>query len=99
MLTTVYYFLQVIFCSAVMMGYYWIALRNKKFHQYNRFYLLFTLLCAWLVPLIKINWTQPEVDVTPALYFLSVVADNNTAMEVSVLQGNEWNWNFLVYGI
>jgi len=40
MMPTLYYFLQVVVCSAVLYVYYLLALRNKKFHQYNRFYLL-----------------------------------------------------------
>ncbi len=53
MQTTIYYFLQVVFCSAIMMGYYWLVLRDNKFHQYNRFYLLAIAALSWIVPLNK----------------------------------------------
>lgn len=58
MLSTAYYFLQVLLCSAIMMGYYWVVLRNKRFHQYNRFYLLAVAVLSWIVPLIKIQWSN-----------------------------------------
>ena len=91
MQTTIYYFLQVVFCSAIMMGYYWLVLRNKQFHQYNRFYLLLVAGLAWLVPLIKIqlNGTNISED-TNIYYLLSAVADNNTVIE-SNLQFNWYN--------
>ncbi len=70
MLTTAYYFLQVILCSAIMMGYYWMALRNKKFHQYNRFYLLTVALLSWTVPLIKIQWITTRASEQQVISFL-----------------------------
>jgi len=84
MQTTIYYFLQVVFCSAIMMGYYWLVLRNNKFHQYNRFYLLALAALSWIVPLIKIHWNETNFsDDTNIYYFLSAVAENNTEIESS----------------
>lgn len=89
MQTTIYYFLQVVFCSAIMMGYYWLVLRDKQFHQYNRFYLLLVAGLSWLVPLIKIqlNGTNISED-TNIYYLLSAVADNNTVIESNL----KFNW-------
>ncbi|HQS24769.1 MAG: hypothetical protein B7Y11_11130 [Sphingobacteriia bacterium 24-36-13] len=89
MQTTIYYFLQVVFCSAIMMGYYWLVLRDKQFHQYNRFYLLMVAGFSWLVPLIKIqlNGTNISED-TNIYYLLSAVADNNTIIESNL----KFNW-------
>ena len=50
-----WYDLQVIICSAIMMSYYFSFLRNKKFHQYNRFYILAVFLLSFMIPLIKIQ--------------------------------------------
>ncbi len=86
MLTTLYYFLQVILCSGIMMGYYWVVLRNKRFHQYNRFYLLAIALFAWIVPLIKIEWNSPAADQQLADLF-AVIANNNSEIESSLQQG------------
>ncbi|MDZ4072421.1 MAG: N-acetylmuramoyl-L-alanine amidase [Sediminibacterium sp.] len=92
MLSTAYYFLQVLLCSAIMMGYYWIVLRNKKFHQYNRFYLLSVALLSWIVPLIKIQWTSSFSDNERVIRFLTVVADNNTELE-SVVKSKGFHWS------
>lgn len=49
------YLLKVIVCSAILLTYYFLLLRNKAFHNYNRFYLLATLVLALTVPLLKID--------------------------------------------
>lgn len=108
MLPIAYYFLQVILCSALMMGYYWVVLRNKRFHQYNRFYLLAIVLLSWIVPLVKIKWGHAVVGNDPqVLQFLSVVADSNSQIEANLSnKGFQWNWDafagiiyFVVAGI
>jgi hypothetical protein len=48
--------LQTILVSGVLAGYYWIALRNRKLHSYNRLYLLATLILSLLLPLVPIHW-------------------------------------------
>ncbi len=94
MLSIAYYFLQVIVCSAVMMGYYWLVLRNKRFHQYNRFYLLAVALLSWIVPLIKIQWSKPLAYNQDMMRWLYVVADSNSEMEETVQnKGFLWNWD------
>ncbi len=92
MLSTAYYFLQVILCSAIMMGYYWMALRNKKFHQYNRFYLMAVALLSWTVPLIKIQWITTQASEQQVIRFLSVVADNNSEIE-AVVGSKGFHWS------
>ncbi|MBL0883383.1 MAG: N-acetylmuramoyl-L-alanine amidase [Chitinophagaceae bacterium] len=91
MLSTAYYFLQVLLCSAIMMGYYWVVLRNKRFHQYNRFYLLSVAILSWIIPLIKIQWTNSFGDNEQVIRFLTVVADNNTELE-SVVRSKGFHW-------
>ncbi len=92
MLPIAYYFLQVILCTALMVGYYWLVLRNKRFHQYNRFYLLAITALSWIVPLIKIQWGRVPDDYP--LQFLSVVADSNSEIEASLTRkGFQWNWD------
>ena len=83
MYPTLYYLLQVLVCSAVLMVYYLLVLRNKKFHQYNRFYLLGVAIVSWMVPLIKIVWEQERSGVRQ-VDLLTVVAANNSEMEAMV---------------
>lgn len=73
MFAITYYFLQVSLCSAVMFGYYWLVLRNKRFHQYNRFYLLTIALLSWVVPLFKIQWNTQATGGRQVMRFLAVI--------------------------
>ncbi len=69
-----YYLLKVIICSAVLFGYYWLALRNKVFHGYNRFYLLVIILLSLTLPTLHINLQQQdEVATTNTIKILQVV--------------------------
>ena len=100
MLPIAYYFLQVLLCSGLMMGYYWLVLRNKRFHQYNRFYLLAVALLSWIIPLIKIRWSHPAVTEEPTMIrFLSVVANNNSAMDENLTKGFKWSLDMVASGI
>jgi len=92
MLSTAYYFLQVVLCSAIMLGYYWVVLRNKRFHQYNRFYLLCVAILSWIIPMIKIQWNNSFGDNEQVIRFLTVVADNNTELE-SVVKSTGFHWS------
>ncbi|HSN07611.1 MAG TPA: hypothetical protein VLS85_01175, partial [Hanamia sp.] len=55
MITIAWYLLKVIICSGILFGYYYIALRNKAFHRWNRFYLLASIVISLIVPVMKIN--------------------------------------------
>ena len=59
------YILKTILISSVFIAYYWIALRDKKFHYYNRFYLLTVSVLSLIIPLLKFNWYSVE---KPVLY-------------------------------
>lgn len=100
MLTYAFYFLQVLVGSGLMMGYYWLVLRNKRFHQYNRFYLLAVLGSAWLIPLIKIQWIKPIASESQAMNLLSIVADNNAALEANIAQAvYQFSWESAAIGL
>ena len=101
MLPIAYYFLQVVLCSGLMMGYYLLVLRNKRFHRYNRFYLLAAALLSWIVPLVKISWNHAVVKEDPqVMQLLSVVADNNSQIEATVTQpGFQWSWETAATGL
>ncbi|GGB17970.1 M56/M15 family metallopeptidase [Puia dinghuensis] len=58
------YALKSVCISAVLFGYYWLLLRNRCFHGYNRVYLLLTVLLAVVMPLVPLPglafWSGPE---------------------------------------
>jgi len=74
------YLLKVIICSGLLLVYYRFALRNKRFHYYNRFYLLVTVVASLLLPLLQINW-------------YTVTSHNNTIelLKVITVPGGEAN--------
>lgn len=54
MKTILIYLAQVIVISGLLYGYYHFFLRNKKFHHYNRYYLLSATLLSLLIPFFNI---------------------------------------------
>lgn len=54
------YLLKVIICSGVLFTYYHLVLRNKLFHQWNRFYLLAAVLLSLVAPAVELQINQPE---------------------------------------
>ncbi len=54
------YVLKLSILSGVFVGYYWLALRNKRFHYFNRFYLLASLILSLLVPILRFDWITNE---------------------------------------
>lgn len=54
------YILKISLLSGLFLGYYWIALRNKRFHYYNRFYLLASIVFSLLIPLLRFDWITTE---------------------------------------
>lgn len=62
MTTLLLYLAKVTICSAVLYGYYFIALRNHRFHQWNRYYLLLITIVSLLTPLLQIplSWHARE---------------------------------------
>ena len=68
-MTYLLYPAKVFLCSGILFGYYWLFLRNRRFHHYNRFYLLGSLLLSVILPLFKIQvWYQPESTVNQVVY-------------------------------
>lgn len=63
-----FYLLKTILVSGILLAYYWVALRDKKFHYYNRFYLLSSSILSLVVPLLNFDWFTVE---EPALIYSS----------------------------
>ena len=95
MITLLFYFLKVVLCSSLFFIYYWFFLRNKQFHQYNRFYLIGISLLSWIIPFIKIGVaTKTEMSQTPVIQMANVVAENNTQFEqLAIQKSTMYNWN------
>ena len=88
------YILKTILISGIFLAYYWIALRDKKFHYYNRFYLLTASIMSLVIPLLKFDWFIVE---KPVLYssneivqFILPISNVNNSI-LNVICGNGIN--------
>ncbi len=48
------YALKTIACSGILYGFYYFFLRNQRWHEWNRFYLLFSMAVSIAVPWIRV---------------------------------------------
>jgi len=94
MLSFAYYLFKVLICSGVLYGYYLFALRNKRFHQYNRLYLLSAVALSFVIPFIEIEFWKEEVQPSVVMKAITIVnyADVYVSNQTSV-----WNWNNIAF--
>jgi hypothetical protein len=82
-----FYLLQVIAASGLLYGYYHFALRNKRFHRYNRFYLLMTIVISSFIPFLNIPvyFSEKETESSVMLQTLQVISSPSLSSESSVV--------------
>lgn len=91
MKTILLYLLQVIICSGILYSYYHFFLRNKKFHQYNRFYLLAITLISLIIPFLDIPvYFSSQQDIPVVYQLLSEVRVGNNEKLSSPSQFFNW---------
>jgi N-acetylmuramoyl-L-alanine amidase len=94
MLPIAYYLLKVIICSGILYGYYWLLLRNKIFHKYNRFYLMASVVLSLLLPLIKINfWQQNQTAPTGVIQVLQAVSTSDEYVDTVIITAKSSHFN------
>lgn len=94
MLPIAYYLLKVIICSGILYGYYWLLLRNKVFHKYNRFYLMVSVVLSMLLPLIKIDfWQQHTTRQAGVIKVLQAVSNGNEYMDNIIVTAKKHSFN------
>jgi TonB family protein len=89
------YAIKVVASSAILTGYYWLLLRNKKFHAYNRYFILLALLLPLCLPFLQIPVTtstlQEKGDLLTTFRTISVTEFEETAT-VYFLQQPPRHW-------
>lgn len=78
------YLLKVIFCSAFLYAFYYFLLRNKYYHQYNRFYLLLLPVVSFLIPLLNVPFASNEIKESRILNTISTVNVSRWGKELVV---------------
>ena len=98
MITILFYLLKVVLCSALLYTYYWFVLRNKKFHQYNRFYLMGISVLSWIVPLITIQIVkEQDIASSKVLNFANFISENNSLLEQEIIENTaKYTWDNLL---
>ena len=101
MITILYYLLKVVLCSTILYTYYWFVLRNKQFHQYNRYYLMAISIFSWIIPFFKIVIAPKTLTIQSApLNFVQVIANTNSGFEQNIIETTaSFNWDTLILGI
>ena len=92
------YILKTILISGIFLAYYWIALRDKKFHYYNRFYLLTASIMSLVIPLLKFDWFIVEKPVVYSsneiVQFILPISNVNNSIQY------DWvNYSLVIAGI
>ncbi len=80
MITLAWYLLKVIICSGILCGYYFLALRNKAFHRWNRFYLLAAVVISLIAPVIRINIFQSDKEEGTVVQMLQTISYGDEAV-------------------
>jgi N-acetylmuramoyl-L-alanine amidase len=101
MIAFAYYLLKVIICSGILFFYYHFALRNKLFHQWNRFYLLATIVLSLSIPCLQFNiWGSSNENAVANIQLLKAVysADEYVAeINTSGKNLSMEQWSVIIY--
>lgn len=88
MIALLYYLIKVVICSDILFLYYHLALRNKIFHQWNRFYLLAVVILSLTIPLAQFTFIHGADKPPGAMQLLQVVQSADNYMEEIYIQGH-----------
>src|SRR4051812_37560188 len=86
MVVFAYYLLKVTLVSAILYAYYLLGLRNKKFHRYNRFYLLFTVILSLVIPLLKVSFSNYQHKPLNILKLLAAINDTDVYVKTTTIK-------------
>ncbi len=67
------YTIKVIICSGLFTFYYYAALHNKRFHYYNRFYILMSIALSMLLPLMHLQWFIFNSSSPQAIHLFNII--------------------------
>lgn len=89
MIAIAFYLLKVLVCSGVLFLYYSCFLRNRVFHQWNRFYLLAAVLISLLLPFVQFEMFRNQEAQNTALQFILIGQSADNYLEEIVITNQE----------
>ncbi|MCW3160802.1 M56 family metallopeptidase [Chryseobacterium oryctis] len=83
---------KIILCSSLLIGLYYIFLEKEKMHQFNRFFLISSLLFSLVAPFVSIKTEIPKSVSNPKILF------EETTQQVLNLTSKEetFSWIYLI---
>lgn len=90
--------LKIVLCSSILIALYYLFLEKEKMHQFNRFYLIFSLVFSYVIPFISIRTEFPKPSNNPQLIFEEATQQLTTLP----LKQESFNWMNIIwifYGI
>ncbi|HMT73472.1 MAG TPA: N-acetylmuramoyl-L-alanine amidase [Chitinophagaceae bacterium] len=93
------YLIQVVAASGIFYGYYHFVLRNKRFHKYNRFYLIASCILSLVVPFLNIPlyFSDTQQQSSALLQTLTVISGSDYEQEVIVRASTHPSVNFFTF--
>lgn len=98
------YLFKSIACLLVLLLVHRLLLQKEAMHRFNRFFLLFSVVVSFLIPLYTIEVpeeivTMPVEVVTEPVYFDAASQDFNQEQVSAPIQESQFNWKYLFFGI
>jgi N-acetylmuramoyl-L-alanine amidase len=69
----IFYALKSVICSGIFTLYYYTVLRNRRFHYYNRFYILFCIILSIVLPMLHLEWFSIRSTSAQPITLLSII--------------------------
>ena len=89
------YFIKIILCSGLFVFIYKILLEKERMHWFNRFYLLASLVCSFLIPFITFTqYIQPLPVIETVLTNTMFVSDYTNTQEI--ISHSEINYQLII---
>lgn len=79
-------------CAGILLLYYHLALRNKKFHYYNRFYLLAIIVTSLLLPFLNIRWFTVHSSNEQVVQLFNIIYTEGGEKEAVSRTGSWFSW-------
>jgi N-acetylmuramoyl-L-alanine amidase len=103
MIAAAYYLSKLILCSGLLFLYYQLALKNKLFHVWNRFYLLGAVVLSLLIPMWQLPLIHVEEKSAKAIQLLTVIQSADVYLEEAYREKQPFlsagQWIGLGYGL
>ncbi|MGX5817496.1 TonB family protein [Chitinophaga lutea] len=93
------YLAKVVIVSGILYGYYYLALRNNRFHQWNRYYLLFCAILSLIVPLLRIPLQFAPEETSNSYTGQVLLLREQVFTPAAAAEAGRTDWAFVLYSL